>query len=66
MVKNLPSNRGDSVRLIPGLGIEMPHVTEQLSPCAATAEPLGSGDWAPQLERSPRTSAKTPPAATKT
>ena len=32
----------------------------QLSPRAPTTEPRGSGDWAPQLERSPRTSAKDP------
>ena len=37
MVKNAPANSGD--RLDPGSG-KIPHATEQLSPRAATVEPV--------------------------
>ena len=37
VVKNLPSNAGDSV-LIPGQGTKIPHATQQLNPWAATRE----------------------------
>ena len=36
---NLPGNTGDT-GLIPGQGTRIPHVTEQLGPRTATAEPL--------------------------
>ena len=38
MVQNQPSNEGD-VGLIPGQGTEIPHVTGQLSLCAALLSP---------------------------
>ena len=38
MAKNLPCNAGD-VGSITGRGTKIPHVTEQLNPCAATTEP---------------------------
>ena len=37
MVENPPVNAGDT-DLFPGLETEMPHATEQLSPCATTTE----------------------------
>ena len=52
MVKNLPSNAGDS-GLIPGHGTKIPHAAGQLSPHTTTAEP------APELE-SPRATPKDP------
>ena len=39
MVKNLPSNVGDS-GLIPSQGTKMPHAMEQLSPIAPIREPM--------------------------
>ena len=39
MVKNLPSNAGDA-GLIPGRGTKIPHAAGQLSPHAATTEPM--------------------------
>ena len=75
VVKNLPSNAGDAGS-IPGWGTKIPHAEGHLSLCAATAEPTCSGTHAPQLERkktcmlqlerSPRTTTKSPSAATKT
>ena len=64
MVENPPCNAGDA-SLIPGQGTKIPHVVGQLSPCAATTEPVGSGARASQLERSPRTTTKSRHAATK-
>ena len=52
VVKNLPCN-GEDVSPIPGMGTKISHITEQLSPCAATTEPMCSGACVPQLE-SPR------------
>ena len=37
MVKNLPTNTGDTGS-IPEPGRKTPHAAEQLSPCAATTE----------------------------
>ena len=37
VVKNPPSGAG-GVGLIPGWGTEIPHVSEQLSPCATTTK----------------------------
>ena len=51
MVKNLPSNAGDT-GLIPGQGTKIPHATGQLSLRVAATEPEGSGALTPQLERS--------------
>ena len=39
VVKNPPSNAGD-VGSIPGWGTKIPHDAGQLSPCAATTEPV--------------------------
>ena len=39
VVKNQPSNAGDTGS-IPGWGTKIPHATGQLSPCAATTEPM--------------------------
>ena len=39
VVKNLPSNAGD-VGSISGQGTKIPHATGQLSPLAATTEPM--------------------------
>ena len=39
MVKNLPSNAGDA-GLILGWGAKIPHAMGQLSPRAATTEPV--------------------------
>ena len=39
VVKNPPSNAGDA-GLIPGQGTKIPHSAGQLSPCAATTEPM--------------------------
>ena len=65
MVKNLPSNAGDT-GLIPGQGTRIAHAVGQLSPCARTTElaglseralmlqttkPTHSGAHVPQLER---------------
>ena len=65
MVKNLPSNAGDT-SLIPGQGTKIPHATGELSPRATTTElvrlnkrarmpqttePTHPGAHAPQLER---------------
>ena len=51
MVKNTPSNVGD-VGLIPGQETKIPHVAGQLSPYAATTEPMHFGFLVPQLEKS--------------
>ena len=64
VVKNLPFNAGPS--LIPGQGTKITRASEQLSPRATTTEPVCSGPHAPQLERSPCATAKSPNAATKT
>ena len=50
MVKNLPSNAGDTGSS-PSRGTKIPHAAGQLSPCAATTEPACSGAHVPQ-ERS--------------
>ena len=65
MVKNAPSNAGDS-GTIPAQGTEIPHATGQLSPHATTTElvrlneracmlqtiePMHPGARAPQLEK---------------
>ena len=42
MVKNPPSNAGD-MDSIPGWGTKIPHAAGQLSPRAATTEPVHSG-----------------------
>ena len=52
VVKNLPSNAGD-IGLIPGWGTNIPHAMGQLSPCAATTEPMCPRAHMPQLKRSP-------------
>ena len=65
MVNNPPSSTGDSGS-IPGRGTKIPHASGQLSPCAATTEPVCSGARVPQLERSPRATTKIPRATTKT
>ena len=52
VVKNLPSNVGDTGS-IPGRGITIPHAMRQLSPRAATTEPMCSRAHMPQPERSP-------------
>ena len=44
------SNAG-AMGSIPGQGTKIPHVTEQLSLCAATTEPTCSGVHTPQLEK---------------
>ena len=49
MVKNLPSNAGDT-SLIPGWGTKIPHASGQLSLLAVTTEPVHSGAREPQLE----------------
>ena len=41
-VKNPPSNAGDASS-IPGQGTKIPHAMGQLSPRAATTEPVRSG-----------------------
>ena len=79
MVKNPPSNAGDS-RLIPDQGTKIPHAAGQLSPHATTtepvrlnyrarvpqtAEPTCSGARTPQLERSPHAAMKSLHAASK-
>ena len=46
VVKNLPSNTGDTGS-ISGQGTKVPSTVEQLSPCTTSTEPT------PQLERSP-------------
>ena len=50
VVKNLPSNTGDT-GLIPGQGTKIPPAVGQLSPCTPASEPTYSGARAPQLER---------------
>jgi len=57
VVKNLPSNAEDG-RSIPGQGTKISHALGQLSPCATATE------HAPQLERSPSTTRKSPRATT--
>ena len=74
VVKNLPCNAGD-VGLIPSEGTKIPHASGQLSPlatnyrahvpwtlCATTRE---EKTRAPQLERSARTTTKSPRTARK-
>ena len=39
VVKNLPANAGD-MGLIPGWSWNIPHATEQLSPCTTATEPV--------------------------
>ena len=51
MVKNLPSNAGDTGST-PGQGTKIAHATGQLSLRATTTEPACSGAIVPQLERS--------------
>ena len=53
MVKNPRSSAGD-VGSIPGWRTKIPHAMGQLSPHAATTEPMSSGARAPQLQ-SPHT-----------
>ena len=65
VVKNPPSNAGDASS-IPGWRTKIPHAAGQLSPRTATTEPACSGARVPQLERSPRTTTKSPRAATRT
>ena len=55
-IKILPCNAGD-VGSTPGLGTKIPHVEEQLSPCAATTEHVCLNCRAQALW-SPRTSTK--------
>ena len=50
MVKNLPSNAGDT-DLSPGQGNQIPHTAGQLGPRATTIEPAHSGACTQQLER---------------
>ena len=50
MVKNPPSSAGDTGSS-PGRGTKIPHAAGQLSPRAATTEPVCSGAHAPQLEK---------------
>ena len=52
MVKNPPSNAGDSGS-IPGQGTKIPHAVGQLSLSTATAEPTYSG--ASELQLKPST-----------
>ena len=65
VVKNLPSNTGDSGS-IPGRGTKIPHAAGQLRPRATTTESECSGALAPQLERILCTATKIPRAATNT
>ena len=48
MVKDPPANSGDTGS-IPGWGTKIPHIAEQLTPCAATTEA-----WKPQQEQPPQ------------
>ena len=64
VVKNTPSNAGDTGS-IPGRGTKIPHAAGQLSPRAATTDPMRSGACAPQLGRSPCAATKSPRAAMK-
>ena len=64
VVKNPPSTAGDTGS-IPGGRTKIPHASGQLSPRAATTEPVQSGAQAPQLERSPHATTKSPMDATK-
>ena len=59
MVKNLPSNAGDTGS-IPGRGTKIPHAMGQLSPRVTTAKPARSGACVPQLERSSQAATKDP------
>ena len=60
MVKNQPSNAGDSGS-IPGGELRSHMCTSQLerNPCASTAEPVCSRSCAPQLEKPPISPTKT-------
>ena len=51
VVKNTPSNVGDAGS-IPGQETKIPHVAGQLSPHAATTEPMHFGVLVPQIEKS--------------
>ena len=64
VVKSPPFNSGDA-SLRHGHRTEIPHTVGQLSPCAATAEPLHSETHTTQLKRSLHTTAKVLSAATK-
>ena len=57
MVKNTPSNVGGAGS-IPGQETKIPHVVGQLSPHAATTEPMHFGVLVPQLEKSPHAAIK--------
>ena len=48
VVKNPPSKAGN-MGSIPGRGTKIPHAAGQLSPGAATREPMRSGARVPQL-----------------
>ena len=78
VVEDLSCNTGDTSS-IPGRGTKIPHAAGQFSLCATSAEPatpqrerlsaattesVPSGAHAPQLERSLRTAARSPHAAT--
>ena len=78
MVKNLPSNAGDTGSIAGHRGTKIPHAEGQLSPRATTTElarlnervlvpqttePTPSGTHAPQLERkNPHTTTREKPA----
>ena len=57
VVKTTPSNVGDAGS-IPGQETKIPHVAGQLSPHAATTEPMHFGVLVPQLEKSPHATIK--------
>ena len=57
MVKNPPSKAGNAGSS-PGQGTKIPHAMGQLSPRAATTEPMHPGARAPQLERRPHATTK--------
>ena len=52
VVKNLPSSAGD-VGLIPGQGTKIPHAMGQLSPHAASTEPVRHNERSHMLQLRP-------------
>ena len=59
VVKNPSCSAGDAGS-IPGQGTKIPRATGQISPHAATTEPMHSGARTPQLERSLHTAKERP------
>ena len=64
VVKNLPSNAGDEGSIL-GRGTKIPHAAGQPGSSTSTTEPVHSGAYRPQSERSLCTVTNSPCATTK-